>query len=173
MDLRRAWHSLRLRTIFNSKRRGNYVRKHKLFHYCGFNVRLPQMILPLHSKLISIHSNVEIASGVKLITHDAIHEVFNNEKDNCHIFKENLGCIEIMENVFIGANTIVLGNVRIGSNCIIGAGSLINKDIPSGSVAVGVPARIIGKTIELKEKRKILSSMTEKQLWELFDSNRQ
>ena len=126
MNIKRVWHSLRLYTMFNSKKRGDYVRKHHLFKYCGENVRLPQMLLPLYSECISIHNNVEIASGVKLVTHDAIHGVLNNMEDGT-IYHENIGCIEICDNVFIGANSVVLGNVKIGSNVVIGAMSLVNR----------------------------------------------
>ena len=50
------------------------------------------------------------------------------------------------ENVWIGANVCILLGVTIGNNAVIGAGSVVNKDIPSNSVAVGVPCKAI-KTI--------------------------
>lgn len=43
----------------------------------------------------------------------------------------------------IGANSVVVAGVRIGERCQIGAGSVVTKDIPSFSVAVGNPARVI------------------------------
>lgn len=67
--------------------------------------------------------------------------------------KEKIGCIEIGDNVFIGSNTTILQNVRIGTNVIIGAGTLVNKDIPDNSVAVGVPAKVIGTFDDYLEKR--------------------
>lgn len=50
-------------------------------------------------------------------------------------------------NVFFGNNCIILPGVTIGDNVVIGAGSVVTKDIPSNTVAAGVPARVI-KTIE-------------------------
>jgi putative colanic acid biosynthesis acetyltransferase WcaB len=47
--------------------------------------------------------------------------------------------------VDIGANVVILGPIIIGDNVIIGAGSVVVKDIPSGSVVIGNPARIIKK----------------------------
>ena len=47
------------------------------------------------------------------------------------------------DNVFIGAGTIVLPSVTIGDHVIIGAGSVVASDIPSDSVAAGVPAKVI------------------------------
>lgn len=49
----------------------------------------------------------------------------------------------IGNNVFIGANSLVLGEVRIGDNVVIGASSLVSTDVPSNSLVAGTPARII------------------------------
>jgi len=51
--------------------------------------------------------------------------------------------IVVGDNVWIGANAIVLGGVRIGSGSVIGAGAVVVSDIPSMAVAVGVPARVV------------------------------
>ena len=53
--------------------------------------------------------------------------------------------IVIEEDVWLGANVIVLGAVTIGKGSVIGAGSVVTKDIPPYSVAIGVPAKVIGK----------------------------
>lgn len=47
--------------------------------------------------------------------------------------------------MWIGGNVVVLPNVTIGDNVVIGAGSVVNKDIPSNSVAVGNPCKVIKK----------------------------
>ena len=70
------------------------------------------------------------------------------------VFQEEVGCIEIMDNVYIGANCTILGNVRIGPNAIIGAGAIVTCDIPENSVAIGVPARVIGNFDEFAARRK-------------------
>ncbi|OXA71995.1 acetyltransferase [Flavobacterium aquidurense] len=51
--------------------------------------------------------------------------------------------ISIEDNTWIGANVVVLAGVTIGRHSIIAAGSIVTKDIPPYSVAVGNPARII------------------------------
>lgn len=53
--------------------------------------------------------------------------------------------ITVGDNVWIGANTAVLPGVSIGSNTVIGAGSVVNRDIPDGVIAAGVPCRVIRK----------------------------
>lgn len=51
--------------------------------------------------------------------------------------------VKVGNNVWIGAGVTVLPGVTIGDNVTIGAGSLVNRDIPTGSVAVGVPCKVI------------------------------
>ncbi|MGE8439397.1 MAG: acyltransferase [Pseudomonas palmensis] len=51
--------------------------------------------------------------------------------------------ISIGENCWLGAKVTIVAGVTIGDNCIIGAGSLVAKDIPDNSLAVGSPAKVI------------------------------
>jgi acetyltransferase-like isoleucine patch superfamily enzyme len=80
-------------------------------------------------------SNIELGPGVSIIS--------SNHKGN-NLREHTKGkSITIGNNVWIGANSTVLSEVSIGDNVIIGANSLINKDIPSNSVAVGNPCKVI------------------------------
>ena len=60
--------------------------------------------------------------------------------------------ITIGNNVYIGNDVIILPGVSIGDNVIIGAGAVVTKNIPSDSVAAGVPARVIKPIQEYFEK---------------------
>ena len=60
--------------------------------------------------------------------------------------------IIIENNVWIGANSSILAGVHIGEHVVVGAGSVVTKDIPSFSVVVGNPARIL-KEYDHKEQR--------------------
>ena len=55
--------------------------------------------------------------------------------------------ITVGDNVWIGAGVTVLPGVSIGNNCVIGAGSVVTRDIPPYSIAVGNPCRVI-KTLD-------------------------
>lgn len=61
--------------------------------------------------------------------------------------------ITVGDNVWFGASVTVLPGVTIGSNTVIGAGSVVNRDIPSGVVAVGNPCRVL-RTITEEDKKK-------------------
>lgn len=51
--------------------------------------------------------------------------------------------------VLLGAGASVLGNIKIGDGCQVGAGTLVIEDLPERSVAVGVPAKIIGRFVDV------------------------
>ena len=80
-------------------------------------------------------NNIEFGPGSKIIS--ANH---NPEDFSLH---EKCGPIEIGNNVWIGANAVILPKVKIGDNVVIGAGSVVTTDIPSNSVAVGNPCKVI------------------------------
>lgn len=154
MNIRRAWQSLRYATMFTSMSRGNYVRKHHIFGAVGRDVRLPSGLIPLRAEHIFLHNNIEVASGAKFIPHDAIHSVFNRVQGNAFEYTEHIGRIEVFDNVFIGANAMILGPVRIGPNAIVAAGAVVSSDVPPDAIVGGVPARVIGSFSELMEKRR-------------------
>ena len=156
----RIWHFIRLCFINSSGKRAEYLKKRHIFGTIGNNCTIMDRKIPLYPNLIHLGNNVHIASQVTFVTHDAIHLLLNNlqEVNNCrenkYRFPENIGCIEIGDNCFIGSKAVILPNVKIGNNVIVGASSLVNKDIPSNSVVAGVPARVIGKFSDFLEKRK-------------------
>eukprot|EP00985_Skeletonema_marinoi_P020104 scaffold11774_cov111-Skeletonema_marinoi.AAC.2 len=56
---------------------------------------------------------------------------------------------KIGNGVLLGAGASVLGNINIGDGCQVGAGTLVIEDLPPRSVAVGVPAKIIGRFVDV------------------------
>ena len=53
--------------------------------------------------------------------------------------------IRIGNDVWLGAQVVVTAGVSIGDGCIVGAGAVVTKNLPAGSIAAGVPAKVIGK----------------------------
>lgn len=64
--------------------------------------------------------------------------------------------IEIGNDVWLGANVIVVGGVKIGDGVIVAAGSVVTKDIPPYAVVGGVPAKIIKYRFEKEKIEKLL-----------------
>lgn len=144
---------LRLYLIRSPMRRAEYMKKHGILHSMGDRVMITSRKIPLYAKLISIGNNVWMASGVEFIPHDVTHYMLNGMKDG-YKYTEKIGCIEIGNNVFIGADAKILYDVKVGDNVIIAAGALVNKDVPSNSVWGGVPGRLIGAFDEYLIKRR-------------------
>ena len=83
-----------------------------------------------------------------LIGHNTIIATINHD-----VFPENRRDlipkrVIIGKNVWIGSGCIILPGVSIGDNAIIGAGSVVTKDIPKNSIAVGNPAKVIKNIFE-------------------------
>ncbi len=145
--------TLRLYLIKSPMKRARYMKEHGIFHRMGDHVMITSRKIPLYAKLISIGNNVWMASGVNFITHDVTHYMLNNMKDG-YRYTEKIGCIEIGDNVFIGADAKILYDVKVGDNVIVAAGAVVNRDIPSNSVVGGVPARYICSFEEYLIKRR-------------------
>lgn len=171
MKLKRLWWSIRTALTRGGKRRADYARKNNIYAHVGKNVSIQSRVIPLYSELISFHDNIAVARNVDFCTHDVMHVIFNRMKPQMadvdslaenagagsntsgYHFSERIGCIEVMDNVFIGSNSVILYNTRIGPNVVIASGSVVTKDCEPNSVYAGVPARKIGTLDDFIVKR--------------------
>ena len=138
--------------IPTAQQRVAWLKKKNKLEYLGEHVHWQPRKYPTDGERLKIHDNVAIAANVEFTLHDIIHWVFDGmagKRENT----EYIGCIEVHENVFIGAGSRILPNVSIGPNAIVAAGSMVNKDVPAGTIVGGVPARVIGSFDELKKSR--------------------
>lgn len=92
---------------------------------------------------VKIGDNCQFAPNVGIYT--AGHPVHPATRNTLYEYGFD---ITIGDNVWIGANTVVLPGVTIGSNTVIGAGSVVNRSIPEWSVAAGNPCRVIRQITE-------------------------
>lgn len=109
--------------------------------------RLSGVILdPSHCWLIELGDNVTLAPRVHILCHDASTKTF--------LGYTKIGRVTIGDNVFIGAETVVLPGVTIGSNVIVGANSTVTHDVPDNTVVAGSPARVVCTLEEYLEKER-------------------
>lgn len=91
-------------------------------------------------ELLEIGENVLLHRGTIIMTHDYASRLFVNKYND---FIPSHGKIKIGNNVWLGQYVTILKGVTIGDDVIIGAGSIVSKSIPSNSVAVGSPAKVV------------------------------
>lgn len=103
--------------------------------------------------LVEIGNNVRLNKNLTILTHDGGYFVLRNKYKE---FIPQSGKVKIGNNVYFGRNCSVFKGVEIGDNCIIGFGSVVTKNIPANSVAVGQPAKVVATIEEYYEKRKKL-----------------
>jgi acetyltransferase-like isoleucine patch superfamily enzyme len=91
---------------------------------------------------------VTIGNDIRLAQNITLSGLNHNYQDiSCPIHVQGVSTAPIIieDGTWIGANVVILAGVTVGKNCVIAAGSIVTKDIPSYSVAVGNPARVVKK----------------------------
>ena len=117
---------------------------------------------------VKIGSHVITAQDVIFITGNHRYDIkgrYIDEITNAEKLPENDQDIIIEDDVWIGTRTIILKGVTIGEGSIIGAGSVVNKSVPSYSIACGVPAKVVKMRFnndEIKEHRELLKNKKKK-----------
>ena len=141
---------LRLK-LLNGERRAEYFRRKKILFSQGKDCSFTGFDFGTEPYLISIHNNVEVASGVLFVTHDDSCRVIANAATHSQPV-DRVGSIEVFDNTFIGARAMIMPNTKIGPNAIVAAGSVVTKDVPPGVIVGGNPARVIGTFNDFAEK---------------------
>ena len=95
-----------------------------------------------YPKGIHIGEESYIASGSVVLTHDFCRGIHTDTYIGKHCF--------------IGANVIVLPGVTIGDSVVVGCGAVVTKDVPSGRVVAGNPARVVHANIKTSRYGKII-----------------
>ena len=146
MKADRLYHSVRLLLCRTPKKRARYLKENNILGAIGDNCKWGPWLLPLYPKLIKLHNNVHVHKTAKLVPHDLLNgflSIRDPESDYGH--REKLGCIELMDNVYIAMNVTVMPNVRVGKDCIVSSGSVVTSDLPGNCLAAGIPAKPIGR----------------------------
>lgn len=120
----------------------------------GFNIEIGENFYANHNCVILDGAKVTFGDNVFI----APNCVFTTAGHPLDTEQRNKGLeyaypVTVGDNVWFGASVTVLPGVKIGSNTVIGAGSLVNRDIPSGVVAVGNPCRVLRPITEEDKKK--------------------
>lgn len=104
-----------------------------------------------------IEEGAQIGAWVGIFTHGSENSIRLLGRQFVHIpnsqrYGYSRGPVRIGAYTFIGAGSAVLPGVSIGKGCLIGAGSLVTRDIPDYSVAVGNPAQVKGSTLKIDSR---------------------
>lgn len=161
MRLKRLYYSIRLLLCRSAGKRAAYLKKHNILGGIGENCRWGPWLLPLYPELIILHDNVHVHQTARIVTHDLLNRFLtmrDSSVDYGH--SERLGCVELMDNVYISMNVTIMPNVRIGKDCVITAGSVVTSDIPANSFASGVPAKPTGRFDMFAALRRMGKSQT-------------
>lgn len=124
--------------------KGNILIEQPFYCDYGYNIKVGRNFYANHNLVIldgatvTFGDNVFIAPNCGFYT--AGHPIDANDRNKG---LEYARPINIGNDVWIGADVSVLPGVTIGDNCVIGAGSVVTRNIPSNSVAVGNPCRVI------------------------------
>lgn len=135
---------------------------HLIIHYPEFafiffwrhkvNLPLVKWFFQSESMSCKIFKSVKLGGGVvcfhpyaTVINAKSIGDnfVFRNGITIGNKYNDNKQIPIIGSSVEVGSNAVIIGGITIGDNVIIGAGAVVTKDVPSNSIAVGNPARII------------------------------
>ena len=115
---------------------------------CGKHIKIGKNVFINACCRFQDQGGIEIGDG-SLIGHNTTiatlnHDFNPDKRANLHPIPVKIG-----KNVWIGSDSTILPGVEIGDGAIIGAGSIVTKNVPANSIAVGSPARVI-KQIEIK-----------------------
>ena len=123
-------------TFVSKQHKPKYVMGNMIYHNSVIDSLIPQFI--------KIGNNFISGPNSIILAHDASYFLING--------RYRVEPVEIGDDVFLGAGSIVFPGVKIGNRVVIGAGSIVIDDIPDNCVAAGNPAKVICTIDEYLEK---------------------
>lgn len=123
---------------------------------CGSSVRIDRRVFIWGEERLEIGNNVAIngytviyaGGGVRindnvLIAANCVITSVSHPVAAAERYQLVFSPVELLDNCWLGAGTVVLPGVTIGKNSIVAAGSVVTKDIPDNCICAGVPAKVM------------------------------
>lgn len=123
-----------LREVVIALRRQYFARVWKMDIGEGSSISFDAKLDKTNPRGIHIGKYTAVTFGAAILAHDWV-----NKRDRD---------VHIGDNCFIGAHAIILPGVTIGDSCIVAAGSVVARDVPSGSLVAGNPARVVEHNVK-------------------------
>jgi len=137
-----------------SEKRQKYWKKCGVHATGNFNVGADVYFDAQNAHMLTIEEGVWISSRCTILCHKRdINSYYLGD-----VYRENPVKslpVRICKNAAIGMNCTIMPGVVIGEGAVIGTGSLVTKDIPAWSVAVGRPAKVVKKIITREEAERL------------------
>lgn len=165
-DARPRWYIRLLAPLYQHRGRGSKIyssvrldcppyrrfflgRQSVIESYCCINNAVGDVVIGDHTRIgihntiigpVCIGNHVNLAQG---ITVTALNHNFEDTTKRIDEQGISTKPVIIGDDVWIGANAVVLPGVTIGRHCVVAAGAVVTKDVPDHSVVGGVPAKIL------------------------------
>ena len=144
---RRTFHEVNMQNRLMKKlikTNGNFWVKPPFYCDYGYNIAIGKDVMINFNCIfldvcpITIGNHTLIGPNTQIYT--ACHSLDSKERQENKEFGKP---VHIGDNVWIGGSVVILAGITIGENTVIGAGSVVTKDIPANSIAVGNPCKVI------------------------------
>ena len=143
----KIYHSVRMDTP--PYRRFWLGRQSVVESYCCINNAVGDVTIGDHTRIgihctvigpVCIGNHVNLAQG---ITVTALNHIFKDSSRRIDEQGVSTKPVVIGDDVWIGANAVILPGVTIGRHCVVAAGAVVTKDVPDHTLVGGVPAKVI------------------------------
>ncbi|MEM2169631.1 MAG: acyltransferase [Candidatus Bathyarchaeia archaeon] len=111
----------------------------------------PFTILDGSGGKLKIGRYCSISAGVQIYTHNTVKWALSGGLAPYERAPTTIG-----DCCYIGPYTVISMGVMVGNHCLIGAHSFLNRDLPSYSIAIGVPAKVVGKVVVKESEVKLI-----------------
>jgi acetyltransferase-like isoleucine patch superfamily enzyme len=125
-----------------------WIEQGVVLHAFGGQIKLGEHVFLGPYAVVYGHGGVEVGDHTLISMHCCILSSNHSRPPLGQSIRDHPDILlptRIGRDVWLGAGVKVLGGITIGDGCVVGAGAVVTADLPPGSIAMGVPARVVGE----------------------------